>query len=120
MAQTGSSETVKRKELVGKLNPLCLKAFSAAAAAAKGRGNPYVELVHFIRALLDEDGSDFALLLRAAEVDEGTITADVTRALDALPRGASAVEEFSDHLFHAIRDAWSMGQLDFGDETVRS
>ncbi len=67
-----------------------------------------------------EDGSDFALLLQAAEVDQGTLEADLTRALDALPRGASAVEEFSDHLFHAIRDGWNMGQLDFGDETVRS
>ena len=120
LAQGGSSETVKRKELVGKLNPLCLKAFSAGAAAAKARGNPYVELVHFIQALMDEGGSDFALLLQAADVDQGSLTADVTRALDALPRGASAVEEFSDHLFHAIRDAWNVGQLDFGDETVRS
>ncbi len=120
MAKSGSSETVKRKELVGKLNPLCLKAFSAAAGAAKSRGNPYVELAHFIQALSTEGGSDFALLLRAAEVDQGKLDADLTRALDALPRGASAVEEFSDHLFHAIRDGWNMGQLDFGDETVRS
>jgi type VI secretion system protein VasG len=120
LAKSGSSETVKRKELVGKLNPLCLKAFSAAAGAAKSRGNPYVELAHFIQALSAEGGSDFALLLQAAEVDRGKLDADLTRALDALPRGASAVEEFSDHLFHAIRDGWNMGQLDFGDETVRS
>ena len=120
MTQAKSSETMKRKELVGKLNPLCLKAFSAAAGVAKARGNPYVELVHFVHALLDDDGSDFSLLLQAAEVDRGTLDADLTQALDALPRGASAVEEFSDHLFHAIRDGWNMGQLDFGDETVRS
>ncbi|PUB17267.1 type VI secretion system protein VasG [Yoonia sediminilitoris] len=120
MAQSGTSETVKRKELVGKLNPLCLKAFSASASAAKSRGNPYVELVHFVQALAGTERSDFDILLQAADVDRGKLDADITRALDALPRGASSVEEFSDHLFHAIRDAWNMGQLDYGDETVRS
>jgi type VI secretion system protein VasG len=51
MAPRGGTETIKRKELVGKLNTPCLKAFSAAAQGAKTRGNPYVELVHFIEAL---------------------------------------------------------------------
>ena len=52
MAQRGSPETVKRKELVGKLNETCLRAFSGAAQAAKARGNPYVELAHFIEGAL--------------------------------------------------------------------
>jgi len=120
MAQRGSQETVKRKELVGKLNPVCLKAFSAAAQAAKARGNPYVELVHFIHELAHAERSDFDILLRAAEVDFGRLEADMTRARDALPHGASAVEEFSDHIFRAIQEGWSHGQLDYGDETVRS
>ncbi|MVX49543.1 AAA family ATPase, partial [Rhodobacter sphaeroides] len=116
----GSQETVKRKELVAKLNPTCLAAFSAAAQAAKARGNPYVELVHLIEALLAADRSDMALLMRAAGCDAGRLSADVARAVDALPRGASAVEEFSDHLFHAIREGWTFGSLRFGDDRVRS
>ena len=48
MEQRRSSQSFKRKELVGKLNPVCLRAFKAAADTAKLRGNPYVELVHFI------------------------------------------------------------------------
>ena len=62
MAQRGSNETMKRKELVGKLNPLCFKALSTASQAAKGRGNPYIELVHFIEALYDSPRSDFEIL----------------------------------------------------------
>ncbi len=116
----GSQETVKRKELVAKLNPTCLAAFSAAAQAAKARGNPYVELVHLIEALLAADRSDMALLMRAAGCDAGRLSADVARAVDVLPRGASAVEEFSDHLFHAIREGWTFGSLRFGDDRVRS
>lgn len=120
MAPSGSSESIKRKELVGKLNPLCLKSFSDAASAAKARGNPYVELAHFVQALASEPLGDLGILLTSAGVDQGKLDADLVRALDALPAGASAVEEFSDHLFLAIREAWTLGQLDYGDEAVRS
>ena len=120
MAQSAASGAIKRKELVGKLNPLCLKSFSAAAGTAKSRGNPYVELAHFVHAIAAEPQSDLSLLLAASGVDQGKLDADLTRALDGLPTGAGAVEEFSDHLFLAIREAWTLGQLEYGDETVRS
>ena len=49
-------QVFKRKELVGRLNPTCLQArFKAAADTAKLRGNPYVELVHFIEQLALSD-----------------------------------------------------------------
>ncbi len=120
MAPRGSTETIKRKELVGKLNPLCLKAFSIAAQAAKTRGNPYVELVHFIEALHLSARSDFEILCASAGVDASRLAADITRALDALPHGAGSVEEFSDHIFRAIQEAWTFGSLEFGEDTVRS
>ena len=120
MASRGSQETVKRKELVARLNPVCLKAFSAAAAAAKQRGNPYVELVHFITALADAERSDAQLILQAAGVDNHIFVGDTLKATDALPHGAGSVEEFSDHIFRAIQEGWNYGQLHYGDDTVRS
>jgi type VI secretion system protein VasG len=120
MAHRGSGETIKRKELVGRLNPTCLKAFSEAAQTAKARGNPYVELAHFLAALAAVEGADVDLLGRAAGVDPARLEADLIRALDALPRGAGAVEEFSDHIFQAIQEGWTYGALSVGDETVRS
>jgi len=120
MSARGSQETIKRKELVGKLNPACLKAFSEAAQSAKRRGNPYVELIHFVTALADAEGTDFALLLESAGVDRHKFDGDVLRATDALRHGAGSVEEFSDHIFRAIQEAWSFGSLEFGDDTVRS
>ena len=120
MAQRGSNETMKRKELVGKLNPLCFKALSAASQAAKGRGNPYIELVHFIEALYDSPRSDFQILCTAAGIDPGKMQADLIRAVDVLPHGASSVTDFSDHVFHAIREGWTYGSLEFGEDQVRS
>jgi len=120
MAQRGSPETVKRKELVGKLNPTCLKAFSEAAGMAKSRGNPYVELAHFIDALSRTERTDFDIICQSAGVDGARLEGDIQRALDRLPHGASAVEEFSDHIFHAIREGWTYGKVDHDDDQVRS
>ncbi|WP_225028926.1 type VI secretion system ATPase TssH [Xinfangfangia pollutisoli] len=120
MAQRGSPETVKRKELVGKLNETCLRAFSAAAQSAKARGNPYVELAHFIEALSRTERSDFDILCQSAGVDGARLEGDIQRALDRLPHGASAVEEFSDHIFHAIREAWTFGKVEKDQDRVRS
>ena len=116
----GSSQSFKRKELVGKLNPTCLRAFKAAADAAKLRGNPYVEFVHWIEQLALSDRSDVQLILSDAGVDAGRLAADMTRAVDKLPYGATSIEEFSDHIFHAIQEAWSLAALEFGSEEVRS
>ncbi len=120
MAQRGSPETVKRKELVGKLNETCLRAFSAAAQSAKSRGNPYVELAHFIEALSRSERSDFDILCQSAGVDGARLEGDLQRALDKLPHGAGAVEEFSDHIFHAIREAWTFGKMEREADQVRS
>jgi len=120
MQQRRSSQGFKRKELVGKLNPTCLRAFKAAADAAKLRGNPYVELVHFIEQLVLSDRSDVQMILADAGVDAARVAGDMTRAVDKLPYGATSIEEFSDHIFHAIQEAWNLATLEFGSEEVRS
>ncbi|MDR7220727.1 type VI secretion system protein VasG [Aminobacter aminovorans] len=118
--QRRSSQGFKRKELVGKLNPTCLRAFKAAADAAKLRGNPYVELVHFIEQLVLSDRSDVQMILADAGVDAARVAGDMTRAVDKLPYGATSIEEFSDHIFHAIQEAWNLATLEFGSDEVRS
>ncbi|ESY64551.1 MULTISPECIES: type VI secretion system ATPase TssH [Mesorhizobium] len=120
MEQRRSSQTFKRKELVGKLNPVGVRAFKAAADTAKLRGNPYVELVHFIEQLVLSDRSDVQMIIADAGVDASRLTADMTRAVDKLPYGATSIEEFSDHIFHAIQEAWNLATLEFGVEEVRS
>ncbi|MER9218304.1 type VI secretion system ATPase TssH [Mesorhizobium sp. M0644] len=120
MEQRRSSQSFKRKELVGKLNPVGLQAFKAAADSAKLRGNPYVELVHFIEQLVLSDRSDVQMMIADAGVDASRLAADMTRAVDKLPYGATSIEEFSDHIFHAIQEAWNLATLEFGLEEVRS
>ncbi|PLP58036.1 type VI secretion system ATPase TssH [Mesorhizobium loti] len=120
MEQRRSSQSFKRKELVAKLNSLCLRAFKAAADATKLRGNPYVELVHFIEQLVLSERSDVQMIIADVGVDASRLTADMTRAVDKLPYGATSIEEFSDHIFHAIQEGWNLATLQFGMEEVRS
>ncbi|TPK63759.1 type VI secretion system ATPase TssH [Mesorhizobium sp. B2-4-19] len=120
MEQRRSSQSFKRKELVAKLNPTGVRAFKAAADTAKLRGNPYVELVHFVQQLVLSERSDVQMIVADAGLDVSRLTADMTRAIDKLPYGATSVEEFSDHIFHAIQEGWSLATLEFGVEEVRS
>ncbi|MFO1144664.1 MAG: type VI secretion system ATPase TssH, partial [Amaricoccus sp.] len=120
MAERRSSQVFKRKELVARLDPACQRAFKAAADTAKLRGNPYVELAHFVEQLALTDRGDVQLILAEAGVDPAHLAADMTLALDRLPYGATSIQDFSDHVFHAIQEGWSYGSLEFGDETVRS
>ncbi|RUU48037.1 AAA family ATPase, partial [Mesorhizobium sp. M6A.T.Ca.TU.002.02.2.1] len=120
MEQRRSSQSVKRKELVDKLNLTGKRAFASAAAAAKLRGNPYVELVHFIEQLVLSDRCDVQLIIADVGVDMGRLASDMTRAVDKLPYGATSIEEFSDHIFHAIQEAWSLATLEFRVKEVRS
>ncbi|TIX14957.1 MAG: AAA family ATPase, partial [Mesorhizobium sp.] len=120
MEQRRSSQSFKRKELVAKLNATGVRAFKAAADTAKLRGNPYVELVHFIQQLVLSERSDVQMMVADAGLDASRLTADMTRAIDKLPYGATSVEEFSDHIFHAIQEGWNLATLEFGVEEVRS
>ncbi|TIW99156.1 type VI secretion system ATPase TssH [Mesorhizobium sp.] len=120
MEQRRSSQGFKRKELVAKLNATGVRAFKAAADTAKLRGNPYVELVHFIQQLVLSERSDVQMIVADAGLDASRLTADMTRAIDKLPYGATSVEEFSDHIFHAIQEGWNLATLEFGVEEVRS
>ncbi len=120
MQERGSQESFKRKELVGKLNPTCLRAFKAAADTAKMRGNPYVELVHLIEQLALSERSDFAILLQAAGIDSARLASDMARMTDRLPHGSTSLSDFSEHIFDAVETAWSFAALKFSQQEVRS
>ena len=56
----------------------------------KLRGNPYVELVHWIHQILQLQDSDLHRIVRHFELDAGARSPrDMTEALDRLPRGAT-------------------------------
>ena len=87
---------ISRSALFGKLNSLAYKAIEGATVFCKLRGNPYVELVHWIQQILQTPDSDLHRIVRHFELDPSRLAKDITEALDRLPRGATSISDLSD------------------------
>ncbi len=111
---------ISRTALFGKLNPLLYKAIEGATVFCKLRGNPYVELVHWMHQILSTNDSDMHRIVRHFDIDASKLAADLTRALDKLPRGATAISDLSEHIENAVERAWVYGTLKYNDSQVRS
>jgi type VI secretion system protein VasG len=111
---------ISRVALFGKLNRLAYQAVEGATVFCKLRGNPYVELVHWLHQILQNQDTDLHHIVKHYELDPGKIVADMQRALDALPRGASSISDLSEHLEDATERAWVWGSLLFSSNQVRT
>jgi type VI secretion system protein VasG len=111
---------ISRVSLFGKLNPVLYKAVEGATVFCKLRGNPYVELVHWLQQIVQLQDSDLHRIIRHYELDESKLAAEMQRSLDGLPRGATVISDLSAHIENAIERAWVYGTLLYGDAQVRS
>jgi type VI secretion system protein VasG len=111
---------IGRVSLFGKLNPTLYKAVEGATVFCKLRGNPYVELVHWLHQILQLQDSDLHRIIRHYELDASKVALDFQRALDALPRGATSISDLSPHIENAVERAWVYATLLYGEAHVRS
>ena len=111
---------IKRSTLFGKLNPVGYKSIEAATIFCKLRGNPYVETVHWFHQLLQQQDSDVLRILRHFGLDSSRLATDLIASLDRLPRGATAVSDFSPHIETALQQAFLFSTLLFGEYQVRT
>jgi type VI secretion system protein VasG len=111
---------ISRTALFGRLDTATRKAIETATSFCKMRGNPYVELVHWVHVLLQDPRNDVAAIRAAFAIDDARLAADVTAALDSLPRGASAISDFAPQIEEAIERGWVYASLQFGAGRVRS
>jgi type VI secretion system protein VasG len=111
---------ISRAALFGKLNPIAYRAIEGATVFCKLRGNPYVELVHWIHQILQVQDSDLHRIVRHFELDPSRLAADITAALDRLPRGATAISDFSPHVEEAVERGWVFGTLMLNETQVRT
>ncbi|MBN1610139.1 MAG: type VI secretion system ATPase TssH [Polyangiaceae bacterium] len=111
---------ISRAALFGKLNQIGYKSIESATLFCKMRGNPYVELSHWVYQLLQLTDSDLLRVLRHAQVDSARLARDVTESLDRLPRGASSISDLSVHVEESVERGWVYGSLLFGEQQVRT
>src|SRR5258708_12481420 len=86
---------IKRSILFGKLNSLAYKAMEGATVFCKMRGNPYVELVHWLHQVLQTNDSDVLRIIKHFSLDSSRLAADVIAALDKLPPAPTSISTFS-------------------------
>ncbi len=111
---------ISRASLFGRLDAGALTSIESATGFARMRGNPYVELVHWIHLLLQDPQGDVAAIRRAFGLDEARLARDVVGTLDLLPRGASAISDFAPQVEEAIEKGWLYASLQFGAGKVRT
>lgn len=111
---------LKRVQLFGKLNQTAYKSIESATVLCKTRGNPYVELVHWINQIIMSENTDFHCAIKYFAIDEGRLAKDLTVAMDSLPRGASSIQDFSNIIELAVKEAWMTASLVFSCGGVRT
>lgn len=110
---------ISRAVLFGKLDTLLFTSLESATAFCKLRGNPYVELVHWLHQLMQQQDGDLQHIIRHFALDEQALTRDILAALEALPRGAGPVSDLSEHIDSAVERAWVYGSLKYGVNRIR-
>ena len=111
---------ISRVALFGKLNPVAYKGIEGATVFCKLRGNPYVELVHWLHQLIQASDSDLHRIFKHYALDASRLASDITTALDALPRGATAISDFSPTIEKMVQEGWLYGTLQYGESAVRT
>jgi type VI secretion system protein VasG len=111
---------ISRAALFGKLNSLGYRAIESATVFCKMRGNPYVEMVHWLHQILQQQDSDLHRIIKYFNLDAARLAKDVIDALDRLPRGATSISDLSSHVEDAVERGWVFGTLMFGDAQVRT
>ncbi len=111
---------ISRSALFGRLNPTALKAIETATGFCKMRGNPYVELAHWMHILLQDPRNDVGMIRTRFAIDDAALARDTVAALDALPRGATSVSDFSPQIEEAVEKGWLYASLMFAAGRVRT
>ncbi|KGV57819.1 type VI secretion system ATPase TssH [Burkholderia pseudomallei] len=110
---------IGRVTLFGKLNTFLYETLEQATGFCRLRGNPYVELAHWLNQMLRRPDSDVHRILRRFDIDAAAIDRGIVSALDRLPRGAGSVSDLSAHIDDAVERAWVYATLKYDAAQIR-
>ncbi len=110
---------IGRVTLFGKLNPFLYETLEQATGFCRLRGNPYVELAHWLKQILQRPDSDLHRILRRFEIDAAALERGLVAALERLPRGAGSVSDLSAHIDDAVERAWVYATLKYDATRIR-
>jgi len=109
-----------RTSVFEKLNTTCYKSIESATSYCKLRQNPEIEMAHWLSKLLQLQDSDIHHMIKAYELSEPKISADINTYIDSLPTTHQAALDFSWIIEDTIEKAWLLTSLYFNESTIRS
>lgn len=113
--------SITRKNLFGKLNEELFRSIESATTLCKLRGNPYVELAHWLNQLWHQNTeTDLRKIAHHFTVNVNDLERGFERALSQLPAGATSIADFSYHIELAIERAWIYASLECAAIRIRS
>ena len=110
---------ITAEALFGKLNKLAYRSIESATNFCKLRGNPQVELVHWINQILQLQDSDLRRILQHFGCDASRVAEGLTAALENC-RAVRGDRPFSEDLGEATQQGWLYATLRFGESQVRT
>ncbi|AMV29699.1 Chaperone protein ClpB [Gemmata sp. SH-PL17] len=112
---------VSPRALIEKLDPTCRTTLvDEAIRLCMTRTHFYVELEHWLAALLANPNNDVGFLLRQYAIDANKVKRDLDAALNRLKTGNTSAPGLSTNILNAVREAWVFGSLELGAPLVRS
>jgi type VI secretion system protein VasG len=105
--------------LYAKLAPMPFHALERAVDVAERRRHGFVELSHWIQAMLQETASDLHLIFDRFDVEPSRLERDLSRTLERLPGGAGGAPTFSAQLRKAVEQGWFAATILFDDDRIR-
>jgi type VI secretion system protein VasG len=111
---------IRRDAVYTKLDPVPFRALESAFQLARTRGDAYVELAHWLNQILMQPDSDLHRIVGAFGIDHARLAADMSRTLERIRKGGSAMLDFSEHVDRAIERGWIVASLVFGAGRIRT
>jgi type VI secretion system protein VasG len=111
---------ISKAALFGKLNNLGYKALEGSTVFAKLRGNPYVELAHWLYQVVQNQDSDLHRIVRRFEINPSVLATDMQTALDKMARGADGIRDISAVFLDSVERGWMYASLQFREFQVRT
>ena len=111
---------IKRTALFGKLNSLAYKAIESATVLLQDARQPVCGAGPLAAPDSATAGLRSSSHRQTFGIDPSRLAADLTASLDKLPRGATAISDFSPHLEEAVERGWVYASLLYNDSQVRT
>ena len=108
------------RALIGRLNPTARSVMEGATGLCVSRTHYSVEFHHYLAKLVETDNTDATRIFRHYGVDTSKFAREIQVALDKMKRGNTGGPALSETIMELLKEAWSLGSLDYGAREIRT